>query len=214
MADPRSIPITNVSKTAYHIDDGAVVFPYVVDANSAVSRFPDEWSLKPWIGERLDRALSARKERRDQEIARAKELGQPVPAPLPEPLQPTPEEQAAIDEHTKAQAAAAARLEEFDRKEAEREKIEAQAAADRALVASPPPPPDPNIRRPFGRKGELTEAERALIAKRQAAAAQQQPAPAAHNPQPDPRMRLPNETQQQFDERMASNNASLATQAD
>ena len=33
---------------AYHIVDGAVVFPYAVDAHHAVSRFPSEWSRTPW----------------------------------------------------------------------------------------------------------------------------------------------------------------------
>lgn len=166
MADPRSIPITNVSKTAHHIDDGAVVFPYAVDAHSAVSRFPDEWSFTPWTGERLDRARAARKERRDREVERAKALNLPEPAPLPEPVLLAPEDQAAIDEHTRAQAEAAKRLEEFDRQEEERKKVEEQVAADRALVAAPPPQPDPNARRPFGRKGEPTPAEQAMMQKR------------------------------------------------
>lgn len=170
MADPRSITIAaHAPATAHHIDTGATVFPYAIDAHSAVSRFPGEWSFTPWTGERRDRALAARKERYEADVVRAREFNQPVPQPLPaDPLPPTPEEQAAIDAHTQAQAEAAKRLEEFDRKEAERAKVEQQVAADRALVAQPPPQPDPNIRRPFGRKGEPTEAERAMMAKRAA----------------------------------------------
>jgi hypothetical protein len=36
------------AKVAYHVEDGAVNFPYAVDAHSAVSRFPNEWSFTPW----------------------------------------------------------------------------------------------------------------------------------------------------------------------
>lgn len=41
------IEATN-SMVAYHIKDGATVFNYAVDAHSAVSRFPEEWSFTPW----------------------------------------------------------------------------------------------------------------------------------------------------------------------
>jgi hypothetical protein len=36
------------AKVAYHVEDGAMTFPYAVDAHSAVSRFPNEWSFTPW----------------------------------------------------------------------------------------------------------------------------------------------------------------------
>lgn len=35
------------TKIAYHVDDGPKEM-YNVDANSAVARFPDEWSHTPW----------------------------------------------------------------------------------------------------------------------------------------------------------------------
>jgi hypothetical protein len=38
------------SAVAYHIVDGAVTFPYAIDAHHAVSRFPSEWSHAPWSG--------------------------------------------------------------------------------------------------------------------------------------------------------------------
>jgi hypothetical protein len=39
----------NTSAVAHHIADGAVTFPYAIDAHHAVSRFPHEWSHEPWI---------------------------------------------------------------------------------------------------------------------------------------------------------------------
>ena len=135
---------TNQSAVAYHIVDGAVTFPYAIDAHHAVSNFPLEWSETPWNTE-------------DMAAAR-KEAGQPV-------IEPTPEEQAAIDEHAKAVTEANARLEAFRKKQAEEKAVADQVAADEALVASPPPQPDPNARRPFGRKGDLTPAEKAAADK-------------------------------------------------
>lgn len=38
----------SMSATAYHINDGAVVFPYAIDAHQAVSHHPKEWSWTPW----------------------------------------------------------------------------------------------------------------------------------------------------------------------
>lgn len=139
------------SATAHHIVDGAVVFPYSIDAHSAVARHPHEWSMAPWTAERAAKARAA------------------MPS-LPAAPELTPEDQAAVDEHTRAQLEAAERLAAFDKAEAERKQLEEQVAADRALVAQPAPAPDPNIRRPFGRKGEPTEAEKLMMAKRKAAA--------------------------------------------
>jgi hypothetical protein len=39
------------AKVAYHVEDGAMTFPYAVDAHSAVARFPKEWSFTPWAGD-------------------------------------------------------------------------------------------------------------------------------------------------------------------
>lgn len=135
--------------TAHHIVDGAVVFPYAVDAHSAVSRHPHEWSMVPWTAERAAKARAARPD-------------------LPPAMELAPEDQQAVDEHTQAQREAADRLAAYDAEQADKLKLEEQIAADRALVAAPPPAPDPNVRRPFGRKGEPTEKERALLAKRAA----------------------------------------------
>lgn len=144
---------TNQSVTAYHIVDGPVLFNYAVDARSAVSRHPLEWSMTPWSQEDADAAR-----------ARLKDDGRPVPDP--EPL--SPEDQAALDEHNRAVAEAAERLAAYRERKA-KEKAEAdQAAADEAIVASPPPRPDPNLRRPFGRKGEPTAAEKAQMEKQAA----------------------------------------------
>lgn len=39
----------------YHID-GEIAEMYPVDAQSAVARFPKEWSLKPWAERHIDAA--------------------------------------------------------------------------------------------------------------------------------------------------------------
>jgi colicin import membrane protein len=149
----------NRSAVAHHIVDGPVPFPYAVDAHSAVSRFPLEWSAEPWTQEREAEARARLNEQRQAE-------NQP-PLPAPTPL--SPEDQAAIDEHNAAVKAAADRLAEYRKKKEEEAEIARQVAADEALVASPPPRPDPTIRRPFGRKGDPTPAERAAFEKKQAA---------------------------------------------
>lgn len=133
--------------TAHHIVDGAVVFPYAVDAHSAVSRHPHEWSMTPWTAERAAKARAAKPD-------------------LPPPVDLAPEDQEAVDAHTQAQREAADRLAAYEAEQAEKRKVEEQVAADRALVAAPPPAPDPNVRRPFGRKGEPTAKEREMMAKR------------------------------------------------
>lgn len=163
--------------TAFHIVTGATVFPYAVDAYGAASHHPDEWSMTPWTPERASAARARAKARYDRDVANAKAAGLPPPdAPLylnpPPPLDP--EDQAAIDEHTKAQVEAAARLAKFDKDEADRKAVLDAVEADRALVASPPPQPDPSVRRPFGRKGEPTQAEKDMMAKRAAAGPQPQ----------------------------------------
>lgn len=173
MADPRSVQIVQGSSTtAHHIVTGATVFPYAVDAHSAVGSHPHEWSLTPWTPERADKARAARKAQHDREVEEG--VKEPV-ALIPDAVELEPEEQTALDEHTQAQREAAKRLEAYEAKEAEQRKIEEQVAADRALIAQPPPTPDPNIRRPFGRKGEPTEKEREMLAKRAQANQTNQP---------------------------------------
>lgn len=152
---------TSMSAVAYHVIDGPQTFTYAVDAQSAIARFPDEWSDSPWTQAEADDARKRAEERHAKEVDDAKARGVSPPAPLPPPpAPPTPEEQAAIDDHAKAVAEANERLTAFRKKQAEERAIAEQVAADEALVASPPPRPDPNApRRPFGRKGEPTPAE-------------------------------------------------------
>lgn len=134
------------SAVAHHIIDGPVNFPYAVDAHSAVSRFPLEWSHQPWS--------------REDEAKARQAMGESE-------VELTPEEQAAIDEHARAVAEANERLKAFREKKAEEKKEADQIAADEALVKSPAPRPDPKIRRPFGRPGEPTKAELEQIRKRE-----------------------------------------------
>lgn len=169
----------NMSAVAHHIIDGAVPFPYAIDAHSAVSHHPYEWSHEPWTAEDAAAAQQFVKERYEREREEAEMSARDVMAArhgvvmparprIDEPLPPTPEEQAAIDEHAQAVAEANERLKAFREKQAEQKKIDEQVAADEALVKSPPPRPDPNRpRRPFGRKGEPTAAELEQIEKRE-----------------------------------------------
>lgn len=158
--DPRSVKVEpNNSAIAHHIVHGAFAFPYAIDAQMAVGQHPLEWSAVPWTAEREADA-------RAKLNALKQELGHD-PLPEPEPL--SPEDQAAVDEHNAAVKAAADRLAEYHAKKAEEQRIADQVAADEALVSSPPPRPDPTIRRPFGRKGDPTPAERAAFEKKQAA---------------------------------------------
>jgi hypothetical protein len=135
----------NMSAVAHHIIDGPVTFPYAIDAHSAISRFPNEWNAKPWSMAEADAARRA--------------TGAPE-------VELSAEEQALIDEHAKAVAEAAERLEAYRAKKAEQQAEADQFARDEALVASPAPRPDPTIRRPFGRQGEPTPAELEQINKR------------------------------------------------
>lgn len=129
---------SNISSTIHHIIDGPITFPYAVDAHSAVSRFPAEWSYEPWSIDATSKAMQ--------------DAGMEV-----QPL--SAEEQAEVDEHTKAVAAANDRLKAFrDKKAAEKEESD-QIASDEAVVKSPSP-----IKRPFGRKGQPTPAELKMIA--------------------------------------------------
>lgn len=157
---------TNQSATAYHIVDGATVFPYAVDAQQAISAHPLEWSADPW---KQSDATAARQKINEINSEQGR-------APIPEPAPLSPEDQAALDAHNKSVAEAAARLDEYYKKRDEDRKIAEQVAADEAIVASAPPQPDPTIRRPFGRKGEPTPAELEQIRKRDAAAAEKKAA--------------------------------------
>jgi len=126
----------NQSATAFHINDGAVLFPYAVDAQSAIGRHPLEWSDKPWTPEAAAAARS-----RINESNKAAGL-----APIAEPAPLSPEDQKAIDEHNKAVAEAAARLKAYHDKKAKEQAEADQAAQDEAIVSSVPPQPDPTRR--------------------------------------------------------------------
>lgn len=135
----------NMSAVVHHIVDGAVTFPYAIDAHSAVSRFPNEWSHEPWSYEAAAKARA--------------EIGEEI-----EPL--SAEEQAALDDHAKAVAEANERLKAFRQKKAAEKSEADQVAADEAMVKSAPPRPDLAARRPFGRMGDPTPAEVELMRKR------------------------------------------------
>jgi len=163
---------TNQSAVVYHVNDGAVTFPYAVDAQHAISNFPWEWRDEPWSPADAAKARDDIAERHAREVDDAKVRGLPVPRDLPPPPpEPTPEEQAAIMEHAQAVAEANERLKVAREKAAKKKAEEDQIAADEAMVASPPPQPDPTRRRPFGRPGEPTPAELEQIKKREAAVA-------------------------------------------
>ena len=147
----------NQSATAFHIDEGAVYFPYAVDATQAVSAHPGEWSMTPWSREDADAARKQRDERYQADVADAKARGLPEPAPPPPPPPPlTPEDQAALDEHNKAVAEAAERLAAYHERKRKEEEEAGQVAADELLVSSPPPAPQPT---PTVRPGNLPPAQ-------------------------------------------------------
>lgn len=161
---------TNDSAVAFHVIDGAVRFPYKVDARHAVAHHPLEWSLEPWDHKGTERGRRHvierhRRETEDAEArARAKHFNAPMPLNLPDEVEITDEERAALDEHDRAVEEASERLKAFREKKAA-EKAEAdQIAADEALVRSPPPVV--TGKRPFGRPGEPTAAELESMRKR------------------------------------------------
>ena len=158
-------------KTVYHIDSGASQM-YPVDANAAVSTHPDEWSFEPWKPEDVSNARAAREAKYKEDYQRAEAAGQPPPPPLPlPPADLSDEQQQMLDDDAKNRVEAAARV-RVRREADEKKRVEdEQYKADLALLASPPPQVDPNERRPFGRKGQMTDAERAAAEKKAAKAA-------------------------------------------
>lgn len=139
----------NRSATAFHINDGAVVFPYAVDAQHAVSSHPLEWSNEPWTRQDADLARAELKKQYDADVADAKARHLPEPTPPPPPPPPlTAEDQAALDEHNKTVAEAAKRLADYRARKAKEQAEADQAAADEATIASLPPEPQPPPVRP------------------------------------------------------------------
>lgn len=178
--------MTEMLKDAYHYQNGLTRM-YAVDANMAVAQHPEEWSFTPWSADEAAEARKVIEERHAKEVEAAKAAGTPAPPPLPpEPLPPTPEEQEAIDAHNAAVAEAKERLAKFYDEQRKQKEIADQVAADEALVASPPPQPDPNARRPFGRKGEPTDAEKKMMAKKAERDAQERDRVAAGKSAPVP----------------------------
>lgn len=149
----------------FHITDGHSRMA-AIDANTAVSQHPNEWSKAPWTADEAAAARKALRERYEVQVEEAKATGAPMPAPPPpEPEPLTPEEQAAVEEHARAVAEAKERLDAFYARKAKEKEEADQVARDEMLVNSPPPQPDPAARRPFGRKGEPTAAEKAMMEK-------------------------------------------------
>jgi hypothetical protein len=135
----------NNSATAYHIVEGAVLFPYAVDARHAVSQHPKEWKATPWSADEMAEARRA--------------AGEPE-------VELSPEDQAALDEHQRAVDEANERLAKFRADQEEKRILADQVAQDEAIVNSAPP--TPTFKRPFGRPGEPTPAELEQIKKREA----------------------------------------------
>jgi hypothetical protein len=149
-------------RIAYHVDDGAFEFPYVVDARMAVGQHPDEWSWHPWTPERAEQAhlRLAEKHARIQEAARKLGLPEPQAPKRPEPMALTDEEQAALDDFRAAQAAAKERIRLRAEADARQRAADEQAEADEALLKQQPPLPDPkDPRRLFGAAKANAEAK-------------------------------------------------------
>lgn len=156
MADATS------QKVFYHINSGASLM-YEVDGNTAVAQHPGEWSKEPWAP---GVAEKARKIRHDEQVAVAKQQGlEPPPPPAPEPeMSDADKEMLSAD--AKARQEALERVRQYEADKAESDRRDAQYRTDKALLASPPPAVDVTQRRPFGRPGEMTPAERAAAQRR------------------------------------------------
>lgn len=145
-------------KTVYHIESGAVQLP-AVDATNAVSTHPGEWSETPWSPED---AATARKAKHEEQVAIAKEQGVDPPPP-PVELEVSDADKAMLAADAKSRKEAAERIAKYDAEKKVVEDRDAQYKMDKALVSSPPPAVE---RRPFGRPGQMTPAEREAARKR------------------------------------------------
>lgn len=164
---PTPTQTAAIQRLAYHIDQGPVMM-YAVDAAAAVQRHPDEWSYAPWSEEDAKAGRAEREAKHKKAVEDAKAKGEPVPAPLPTPIEPTEQERVEMDADAKAREEAKAIVAAADKEAAERQAELDKIAAARALLQSTPPRPDPTARRPFGRKGDLTPAEKAQLDRRNA----------------------------------------------
>lgn len=171
---PTSIKVdSTMSATAYHITDGAHQFPYAIDAHSAVSRHPLEWSHDPWTRQDIEASRRILEESHARETEDARARGVPKPAPLPPPPPPlSPQDQAALDEHNAAVADAKKRLDDYYARKAKEQAEAEQVAADEALVKSTPPEPQPITQRPLTaaqirrKSAELSTQEQADVDRR------------------------------------------------
>jgi hypothetical protein len=124
-------------KTAYHIGSGPQPFPFDVDADSAVRRYPAEWSFEPWPVEETN---AYRRAQYEAAVKEAERTGTPPP-PEPVDIELTPEDKATIDADEAARAEARELVAEADAEEAEQRDRAAKIAAARALLAQAPPQP-------------------------------------------------------------------------
>lgn len=142
-------------RTVYHIESGANRLP-AVDAASAVSQHPGEWSNDPW---EPAEAAKARKARHDEQVAIAKQQGVEPPLPPAEP-HVSDEDKEMLSADAKGRKEALDRIVKYEADKKVADDRDAQYKQDKALIASPPPAVDTS-RRPFGRPGQMTPAERA-----------------------------------------------------
>lgn len=130
-----------VQKTAYHIDTGPQLM-YAVDADAAVSRHPDEWSLTPWSVE----DTNAWREGKWNEQAEANKAAGMPPPPRPQAVELTDSEKADLDADAKARQEAYELVEEYEKKKREETEYEERVAAARSLLATPAPVPESQSR--------------------------------------------------------------------
>lgn len=150
-------------KTVYHIETGAVRM-YPVDAANAVAQHPGEWSVTPWSPED---ASTARKARHDEQVAIAKQQGVEPPPPPVEPVI-SDEDKKMLSDDAKIRREALDRVTKYEADKKEADDRDAQYKQDKLLLNSPSPTVDVTQRRPFGRPGEMTPAERANAQRRAA----------------------------------------------
>jgi hypothetical protein len=128
----------SMMKTAYHVVDGPSQM-YAVDAQTAVSRHPDEWRTTPWS---IDETNEFRRRKYDADAAAAQEAGLPPPPP-PVEVELSPDQQDEVDQDRKNREDAKKLVSDFDKEEAERAERLRRVEEARALLATPAPQPEP-----------------------------------------------------------------------
>jgi hypothetical protein len=128
----------SMMQTAYHVVDGPSQM-YAVDAQTAVTRHPEEWRRTPWS---IEETNEFRRRKYDADVTAAQQAGlQPPPPPVD--VQLTPDQQTEVDEDQKARDDAKALVEKFDKEERDRQDYLDKVAAARTLLTSPRPQPEP-----------------------------------------------------------------------